>query len=153
VLGPWRGLGGQALLGQLACAAAAVCYGLGITFTRRARSAGRTESGLALACAQLLCATAMLAAARALAGRPTVGPADALASLLILGVLGSGVAYALTYRIVRAAGPTTFSTVTYVIPLFSTGARRRAPRRVVLGGTSSSARRSSSPRWRGRLAA
>jgi drug/metabolite transporter (DMT)-like permease len=35
-------------------------------------------------------------------------------------VLGSGVAYLLTYRIVGAAGPTTFSTVTYVIPLFST---------------------------------
>jgi drug/metabolite transporter (DMT)-like permease len=120
VLGPWRGLGGQALVGQLTCAAAAVCYGLGITFTRRALG-GRAESGLALACAQLLCATAMLAAIAPLAGAPTASlPVDALASLLILGVLGSGVAYALTNRIVRAAGPTTFSTVTYVIPLFST---------------------------------
>src|SRR6187397_1857753 len=49
----------EAMVGQLACAAAALCYGLGITFTRRALG-GRAESGLALACAQLLCATATL---------------------------------------------------------------------------------------------
>jgi drug/metabolite transporter (DMT)-like permease len=38
----------------------------------------------------------------------------------VLGVLGSGVAYVLTYAIVRAAGATTFSTVAYLIPVFST---------------------------------
>ena len=43
-----------------------------------------------------------------------------MASLLVLGVLGSGVAYVLTHAIVRAAGPTTFSTVTYLIPVVST---------------------------------
>jgi drug/metabolite transporter (DMT)-like permease len=43
-----------------------------------------------------------------------------IASLLVLGILGSGVAYVLTYAIVRAAGATTFSTVAYLIPVFST---------------------------------
>lgn len=120
VLGPWQGLGGDALLGQLACAAAAGCYGLGLTFTRRQALAGG-DSGNALACAQLLCAAALLVPFAPLAGVPTTAlGADAIASLLVLGALGSGVAYALTYRIVRAAGATTFSTVTYVIPLFST---------------------------------
>jgi drug/metabolite transporter (DMT)-like permease len=121
VLGPWQGLDGDALVGQLACAGGAACYGLGLTFTR-AQLADRGESGLALAGAQLLCAAALLAVPAALAsGAPNLAlPADGVLALLVLGALGSGVAYVLTYRIVRAAGPTTFSTVTYVIPLVST---------------------------------
>ena len=120
VLGPWRGLGGDALLGQLACAGAAACYGIGLPYTRRHLS-GRPESGPALAAAQLVCATAILAPIAPLAGMPPTDlPVDALASLAALGVLGSGVAYVLTHAIIRAAGATTFSTVTYVIPIFST---------------------------------
>ncbi len=41
-------------------------------------------------------------------------------AMLALGVLGTGIAYPLNYAIVRAAGAGTASTVTYVIPLFST---------------------------------
>lgn len=120
VLGPWRGLGGDALLGHLACAGGAACYGLGLPYTRR-HLAGRTESGPALAAAQLLCATAILAVVAPFSGVPTASlGAGAIASLLVLGVLGSGMAYVLTYAIVRAAGATTMSTVTYVIPVFST---------------------------------
>ncbi len=74
-----------------------------------------------LAAAQLLCGTAMLAAVAPLAGAPTLAlGADAWASVAVLGILGSGVAYVLTHQIVRAAGPTTFSTVTYLIPVVST---------------------------------
>jgi drug/metabolite transporter (DMT)-like permease len=45
---------------------------------------------------------------------------DGAASLLALGALGSGIAFALNYAIVRAKGATTASTVTYLIPVFST---------------------------------
>lgn len=45
---------------------------------------------------------------------------DGLGSILALGVLGSGVAYALNHAVVRAAGATVASTVTYVIPVFAT---------------------------------
>jgi drug/metabolite transporter (DMT)-like permease len=120
LLGPWRGLGGDVLLGHAACLGAAACYGLGVPYTRRHLSR-RPEGGLALAGAQLICATAMLAAVAPLAGAPTAAlSAEALASLAVLGVLGSGVAYILMHAIIRAAGPTTFSTVTYVIPVVST---------------------------------
>jgi len=40
--------------------------------------------------------------------------------MLCLGALGSGVAYVLNYAIIRRAGATTASTVTYLVPLFST---------------------------------
>ena len=120
LLGPWKGLEGDDLLGHLACLAAAACYGLGLPYTRRHLS-GRPEGGVPLAAAQLLCGTAMLAVVAPLSGMPTTAlDAGELASLAVLGVLGSGVAYVLTHAIVRAAGPMTFSTVTYLIPVVST---------------------------------
>jgi drug/metabolite transporter (DMT)-like permease len=120
LLGPWRGLGGGQLVGHLACAGAAVCYGVGFPYTRRFL-AGRPESGVVLAAAQLVCATVLLAIAAPFARAPGAGIGLAgVGSLLALGALGSGVAYVLNYAIVRAAGATTASTVTYVIPVFST---------------------------------
>jgi drug/metabolite transporter (DMT)-like permease len=120
LLGPWQGLGGDELLGHVACALGACCYGLGLTYTRRHLSA-RPEGGVPLATAQLLCATAMLAVVAPFAGAPSLAlDAGEISGVLVLGVLGSGLAYVLTHSIIRAAGPTTFSLVTYVIPIFST---------------------------------
>jgi drug/metabolite transporter (DMT)-like permease len=120
LLGPWRGVGGGRLIGHLACAGAAVCYGVGFPYTRR-YLANREESGVVLAAGQLICATAMLAVLVPFVRAPSVhiGIAGA-GSILALGVLGTGVAYILNYAILRAAGATTASTVTYVIPIFST---------------------------------
>jgi drug/metabolite transporter (DMT)-like permease len=120
LLGPWRGLGGGPLVGQLACAAAALCYGIGFHYTRR-HLAGRPESGLALSAAQLICATAMLAPLLPLTSLPSTRVGlDVVGSLVALGTLASGVAYALNYAIIRAKGATLASTVTYVIPVVST---------------------------------
>jgi drug/metabolite transporter (DMT)-like permease len=120
VLGPWRSLGSNQLIGDLACAGAAACYGVGFPYTRR-YLAGRPESGVALAAGQLLCASVVLALLAPLARAPTTHIGlDGLGSLVALGALGSGVAYVLNYVVVRAAGSTTASTVTYLVPVFST---------------------------------
>lgn len=120
LLGPWRGFGGGELTGHLACAAAALCYGIGYPYTRRFL-ADRPESGVVLSAAQLLCATAMLAVFTPFARAPTVHIGlDGVGSLLALGALGSGVAFAINYAIVRAKGAGTASLVTYVIPVVST---------------------------------
>ncbi len=120
VLGPWQGLGHGELEGHLACAGAAACYGVGFPYARRYLTA-RDESVVALSAGQLLCAVVLLALFVPFTSSPTTRlSADAVGSLLALGILGSGIAYALNYSIVRAAGATTASTVTYVIPIFST---------------------------------
>lgn len=120
LLGPWRGLTGGALSGQLACASAAACYGLAFLYTRR-YLASRPETGPSLAAAQLICATVMLAALVPLSRAPSPHLGwQGIGSLLGLGVLGSGVAFALNYAIVRARGATRASTVTYLIPVFAT---------------------------------
>jgi drug/metabolite transporter (DMT)-like permease len=40
--------------------------------------------------------------------------------MIALGVLGTGFAYILNYAVVRMAGATTASTVTYLVPIVST---------------------------------
>jgi drug/metabolite transporter (DMT)-like permease len=120
LLGPWRGLGGGALTGHLACAGAGLCYGLGFPYTRR-YLAGRAESSFVLSACQLSCASIVLAPFLPLAHAPTshIG-LEGWGSAIALGALGSGLAYVFNYGVVRARGSAVASTVTYVIPVVST---------------------------------
>jgi drug/metabolite transporter (DMT)-like permease len=120
LLGPWRGVHGGALEGQLACAGAAASYGVAFLYTRR-YLAGRAVSGISLSAAQLLCADLLLALCLPLARVPTFAIGfQGIGSILALGVFGSGIAYALNYSVLRAAGATVASTVTYLIPVVAT---------------------------------
>jgi drug/metabolite transporter (DMT)-like permease len=120
VIGVWRGLSGGTVTGTLACLGSTAGYGAAFAYMQRF-FAGRGGSAASLSAAQLLCASAQLAVvapvAAGLPGWP--GPSAALA-LLALGALGTGWAYVLNLGVVRAAGPTVASTVTYVIPVWST---------------------------------
>ena len=119
VLGPWSGLGGR-LLGNLACYGAAACYGLGFVYTRR-YLAGRRESAVSLSAAQTLCGSIQLALVVPwLTSAPHRFPVDSVLSMVALGAGGTGIAYVLNYEVIRRAGATVASTVTYLIPLFST---------------------------------
>jgi drug/metabolite transporter (DMT)-like permease len=119
VLGPWRGEGGSALAGNLACVAGAACYGLGFAYSRRHLT--RAHEPLALSAGQLLCATVQLAVVTLpVDGLPGHISLRSLGSVAALGALGTGIAYLLNYAVIRAAGITVASTVTYVVPLFST---------------------------------
>lgn len=120
VLGPWSGLGGQSLAGNLAAMAAALCYGVGYPYMRRYVSS-MGHSGFALSFGQLLCATVCLAVATPLAdGLPHGVSARSLVAVVLLGALGTGIAYVIQYWVMRALGPTAAATVTYVIPIVST---------------------------------
>jgi drug/metabolite transporter (DMT)-like permease len=120
VLGVWQGLGGSGLLGNLLCLGASASYGLGFPYARK-HLAGRGDSTLALATGQVLCATVELAIITPfLTHTPHVLPVKVIASVIALGVLGTGIAYILNYGLIRDAGATNASTVTYLIPLFST---------------------------------
>ncbi|MEA2457439.1 MAG: hypothetical protein QOC95_411 [Thermoleophilaceae bacterium] len=120
VLGPWRSVGGTELAGQLMCLGAAACYGIAFPYTRRF-VAGRPDSGVALSAGQLIWSSAQLGVVAIFVGSvPGRLPLDAVGAMLGLGVLGTGAAYILNYAVVRLAGATTASTVTYLVPLVST---------------------------------
>jgi drug/metabolite transporter (DMT)-like permease len=120
VLGPWRKVGGGELTGQLMCLGAAACYGIAFPYTRRF-VAGRPDSGVALSAGQLIWSSIQLGVVTAIVGgAPSHVPLDPVLAMLALGVLGTGLAYILNYVVVRLAGATTASTVTYLVPLVST---------------------------------
>jgi drug/metabolite transporter (DMT)-like permease len=118
VVGPWRNGGENALPGQLACLGAAACYGVSFTYTRRHIS-GRAPV-LPLSVAQLLCAAGLLwIVAPVVAWTPVELTPTVVASVVGLGAVGTGMAYALYYRLIHDAGATTASMVTYLIPVFA----------------------------------
>jgi drug/metabolite transporter (DMT)-like permease len=122
VLGVWQGVGGATLTGQLQCFVAAACYGFVIPYQKRFVM-GSDASGLSLAVTQLLVATVALAVVAPLvAGAPPplsgLSP-EVVASVLALGVLGTGFAFVMNMRNIRLAGASTAATVTYLIPIFA----------------------------------
>jgi drug/metabolite transporter (DMT)-like permease len=120
VLGVWRGVGGASLQGDLLCLGAAASYGLGFPYARR-YLAGRPEGPLALAAAQLICATLELAVLALLFTHVPHGLATKhVLAVLALGVLGTGLTFMLGYSLMRDLGATVTSTVAYVMPIVST---------------------------------
>jgi drug/metabolite transporter (DMT)-like permease len=123
ILGVWHGVGGASLTGQLMGLAAALCYGISIPYTRR-YLVHKSVSGISLAAGQLVIATVVLAVVSPLiAGAPPAPSSLSLgviASVLALGAFGTGIAFALNYRVIRLAGATTSASVTYLLPILST---------------------------------
>jgi drug/metabolite transporter (DMT)-like permease len=114
---PWHsstGLG--SLTGVGACLLAAACYGVSYVYARRFL-AGRGLPPLVLSAGQLSAGTLMLGLLAPVAARqPVTLTPEVVGSLLMLGLLSTGVAYVLNYRLIMDEGATAASTVTYLIP-------------------------------------
>ena len=118
IIGPWRlsALTGD-IYGQLACIGAAVSYGVAIAYMRRFVSR-RPISGTTVAFMSIgMAAAVMIVLTPFLAIGPVTLTFPVVASLLLLGALGTGLAYIWHIGVLRAWGPTSASTVTYVIPV------------------------------------
>ena len=119
VLGAWH-VHGASLVGQLELLVAVGCYGVAINLSGRIMTTANL-SALQLSAGQLLTSTLMLLVLAPL----LPGPPPALGTLswqtygsvAALGVLGTGIAFALNIHVIRTAGVTTGSMVTYVPPL------------------------------------
>ncbi len=124
VVGIWEGIGGGELAGVLACVGAVVCYGVVYPYSRRHVVSAKSNP-IAIATGQVVLGALFLlpvVVGESLLGNPVVhGPISiaTVLAMLALGALGSGIAYVLSFRIVKAAGATTASSVTYITPLFA----------------------------------
>lgn len=120
ILAPWQAV--SAGPGVLACLAAAASYGIGYVYIGRhlTGSSGDSPAPLAMAGMQLTAAAGIAVLALPVEGFPAVRfePA-ALLAVAVLGVFGTGVGFALNYRLIADEGPTAASTVTYVMPVVS----------------------------------
>ena len=140
---PWNVGGRPDPLGFLIVVLAGACYGLGWTWNRR--FLGRADlGGLSQPTALLLCGSVLMvpvllgwwllnrdefATPFSLAAHAGAAVGDgrheaypvwlAIGCVVVLGIVGTGLAYMLQYDVVRAAGAIVSTTVTYLIPVVS----------------------------------
>lgn len=131
ILSPWQDAGRPDPVGFGMALLAGFSYAIGWTWAKRFLTAV-DPGGTSLPTAQLLCASGQMIVVSLvwwLTHRDTMAApwsttsGDLLAPLLCvatLGVVGTGLAQAMQYDVVRAAGPTVATTVTYLIPVVST---------------------------------
>jgi drug/metabolite transporter (DMT)-like permease len=123
ILGVWQGVGGAQLTGQLMCFGAAFCYGVSIPYFKRFASAG-VHSGVVLATMQVVVATVVLGVVTPIVAGPppalTSLSADVIAAVVVLGAVGTGLAFVINTHNIRVAGASAASMVTYLIPVVAT---------------------------------
>ncbi|MGC4815455.1 DMT family transporter [Micromonospora sp. DT228] len=117
IFSPWQSSGEIASWGGMACLAAAASYGISYVYMGRFL-AGRGIPSITLAASQLAAGAILATVALPVEGlpAPTWRP-EAVGSLLVLGLLGTGAAYVLNYRLIEDEGPTAASTTTYLLPI------------------------------------
>lgn len=117
IMAPWQAGALGTLAGQLGVLAASACYGVVFVYQRRFLT-GRGTPPLVLAAGQMVAATLVVALATpAIAATPVDWSLATLLSLVLLGTLGTGVAYAINFRLVQDEGAINASTVTYLLPV------------------------------------
>lgn len=103
------------LLPILAAMLAALCYGISVNYTKKYLS---TIKPLALAAGSQISATVMLFPISLGFIPDTMPSSNAIWSVLLIGVICTGLAYILFFRLIAALGPAKAISVTYLIPAF-----------------------------------
>lgn len=117
LLSPWDSDHTGTTAGLIACLGAATSYGLSYVYQARYLT-NRGLSPLVLAAGQLVAATALLAIPIPLAGlQPITWSLAPAVALLILGVLGTGIAYVINFALISSEGATGAAVVTYLVPV------------------------------------
>jgi drug/metabolite transporter (DMT)-like permease len=115
ILASGKTAGSGVMQAALAGTAAAVCYGFGINLVRRYLTG--YPSG-AIAAANLIAGSVLLAPLAAFSWPAQAIPATSWVSAVLLGVLCTGAAFVLYYRLIGRIGAPRASTVPYLLPLF-----------------------------------
>ncbi len=128
---PWNAVGRPDPLGFAIVLAAGACYGVGWTYNRRYLGAadlgGLSQPAALLLSGAVLMVPTVLISAWVGGGAPWAQRAGAsshdvlvgVGATLVLGIVGTGLAYMLQYDVVRDTGTVISSMVTYLIPVVS----------------------------------
>lgn len=118
IIAPWQGLdAGQSIGAQLAILGATACYGFSLAYMRRFL-ADSGVSALVFSFLNIgLAAAIMVILTPVLVLTPVHLDVWIVGSVILLGFLGTGLAYVWNQNVLRAWGPTRASTVTYITPV------------------------------------
>jgi drug/metabolite transporter (DMT)-like permease len=115
---PWHAGGLSASLPGIGAALlASACYAASYVYARRFLSAGEL-SPLVLSSGQMIAGAVLLTLLAPIVARGSISlTPSVVASVIILGIFGTGLAYVLNYRLIADEGATAASTVTYLLPI------------------------------------
>jgi drug/metabolite transporter (DMT)-like permease len=118
IIAPWQGLDfSQSLIAQIAILGATACYGFSLAYMRRFVS-NTGMSALVFSFLNIGIGAAIMAVLTPfIALTPVRLDVWIIGSVILLGCLGTGVAYIWNQNTLRAWGPTRASTVTYITPI------------------------------------
>jgi drug/metabolite transporter (DMT)-like permease len=116
LLGFDLGDSGAAILGGLAVVLAGLGYAVGGLIVKRRL---RDVAPIGLAAAVMVASAAMLVPAALLSAPDSLPGAGPLAAVLALGVLGTGIAFAIFYELIARVGPARSLLVAYIAPAFA----------------------------------
>ncbi len=118
IIGPWQGFepGAGGIAPYLALLGATACYGFSLSYMRRFLS----DTGLSAIMISFimigLAAVWMLLLTPLIGADPVQLTPTVVIAIVLLGALGTGLAYAWNQNVIRAWGPTRAATVTYISP-------------------------------------
>jgi len=120
ILGVWQGFGDNEPLAIVAILVAITCYGIGTPYVRK----NITPLGLAtevsvfgqIGTASVTLLPVYLLSSPLITSNPSL---IAVVSIVILGALGSGVAYLLFYKVLDVVGSAIAASVTYITPIIA----------------------------------
>jgi drug/metabolite transporter (DMT)-like permease len=120
VLGVWQGFGKNEPMAIVALIVAVTCYGIGTPYVRKYIAPLKLSTEVSVF-GQIGTAAITLLPIYLLSGQyfisaPTL---PAIASVLAIGALGSGVAYLLYYKVLEVVGSAIASSVTYITPIIA----------------------------------
>lgn len=118
IIAPWSGVDlGRSLVAQLALLGATACYGFSLAYMRRF-VANTGMSPLMFSFLNIgIAAAIMIVLTPVVAASPIALDPWIVVCMLLLGCLGTGIAYIWNQNTLRAWGPTGASTVTYLTPV------------------------------------
>jgi drug/metabolite transporter (DMT)-like permease len=114
---PWSGLGELDVIGTVAILIGTLSYAAGLVYARR-NFINVTESPASIAAGQMLCASIHFTLILPwFVTRTTQASTISITSLLILGIVGTGITYILIQTLIKQAGASIASDTTYLILL------------------------------------
>lgn len=122
VMGLWRVLTdpafGDSLPAQLAVIAATLSYAAGFTYLRRTVTGRHDHDAVTLASVQVVMGAVVALAVAPVVARGAIQPTwSVVLAMLVLGCIGTGLAFTWNMRVVMTWGPVAASTVTYLQPV------------------------------------
>jgi drug/metabolite transporter (DMT)-like permease len=120
VLGVWQGFGDNEPMAIIALLVAVTCYGIGTPYVRKYIAPLKLSTEVSVfgqvGTAAITLLPIYLLSGQYFVSTPTL---PAIASVLAIGALGSGVAYLLYYKVLDVVGSAIASSVTYITPIIA----------------------------------